>query len=226
MKCEASTSSAGADSLAKRCAAPIRTVPRLGPPGPVVHRVTCGRATGVPLLPEELRLGAETIGLTCSIEAVKPARTARVAKTARRLSVRSEYLNGYGARRAQLTFRGTHVRVSNTWGEPVSDNATGKVIVKPADLRASAGIAKSLGEEFGTPVQNALNTSSTVAGQLTGWSIAGGLGQLGTGWSQPLGVLQQRLASTATNLNANAAAHEHNDSAVAGAWATPQKAPK
>ncbi|WP_030247063.1 hypothetical protein [Streptomyces sp. NRRL S-350] len=108
----------------------------------------------------------------------------------------------------------------------MSDNATGKVIVKPADLRASAGIAKSLGEEFGTPVQNALNTSSTVAGQLTGWSIAGGLGQLGTGWSQPLGVLQQRLASTATNLNANAAAHEHNDSAVAGAWATPQKAPK
>lgn len=108
----------------------------------------------------------------------------------------------------------------------MGDNATGKVVIQPTDLRASAGIAKSLGEELGTPIQNAVNTGSTASGQLTGWSIAGGLSQLGTSWSQPLGDLQQRLASTATNLNANAAAHEHNDRAVAGAWAAPQQGPK
>ncbi|MER6300419.1 hypothetical protein ABT247_12715 [Kitasatospora sp. NPDC001539] len=71
-----------------------------------------------------------------------------------------------------------------------------------------------------------MNTSTTVSGQLTGWSIAGGLSQLGNGWSQPLTNLQQRLASTSTNLNANAASHEHNDRAVAGAWAAPQQGPE
>ncbi|MFE4360422.1 hypothetical protein [Kitasatospora sp. NPDC056800] len=102
----------------------------------------------------------------------------------------------------------------------MGDNATGRVVVQPADLQASAGIAKALGEELGTPVQNAVTASETVSGQLAGWSIAGGLAQLGTGWSKPLGDLRQRLADTAANLNANAAAHEHNDRAVAGAWAT------
>ncbi|MFH9354047.1 hypothetical protein [Kitasatospora sp. NPDC017646] len=108
----------------------------------------------------------------------------------------------------------------------MADNTTGKVVVKPADLRASAGIAKTLGEEFSAPIQNAVNTSATVSGQLTGWSIAGGLAQLGTGWSKPLGDLQQRLVNTATNLEANAAAHEHKDQAVAGAWAVAPQAAK
>ncbi|SOB84403.1 hypothetical protein [Streptomyces sp. 1331.2] len=101
----------------------------------------------------------------------------------------------------------------------MGDNATRKVAIQPTDLRASAGIAKSLGEELGPPVQNAVNTSETVSGQLAGWSIAGGLSQLGTGWSKPLGDLHQRLADTAANLNANATAHEHKDRAIAGAWA-------
>ncbi|UKZ03872.1 hypothetical protein BOQ63_007310 (plasmid) [Streptomyces viridifaciens] len=65
-----------------------------------------------------------------------------------------------------------------------------------------------------------------MSGQLTGWSIAGGLAQLGTGWSKPLGDLQQRLVNTATNLEANAAAHEHKDQAVASAWAVAPQAAK
>ncbi|MER7753137.1 hypothetical protein [Kitasatospora sp. NPDC097643] len=43
-----------------------------------------------------------------------------------------------------------------------------KVVVQPGDLRASAGIAKTLGEELSTPVQNAVDTSTTASGQLTG----------------------------------------------------------
>ncbi|AUY50683.1 hypothetical protein [Streptomyces sp. CB01881] len=103
-------------------------------------------------------------------------------------------------------------------------DSAGKVVIQPADLRASAGIVKSLGEELGAPVQNAVNTSTTASGQLTGWSIAGGLGQLGSGWAKPLGALRQRLADTASNLNANADAHAHNDQAVAGGWAAQQAA--
>ncbi|MEU4116434.1 hypothetical protein AB0F71_18290 [Kitasatospora sp. NPDC028055] len=76
-------------------------------------------------------------------------------------------------------------------------STTGKAVSKPADLRASAGIAKTLGQEFGAPVQNAVNTGATVAGQLTGWSVAGGRAHVGTGWSKALVDLQQRLASTA-----------------------------
>ncbi|MFF2751853.1 hypothetical protein ACFVVA_40755 [Kitasatospora sp. NPDC058048] len=101
----------------------------------------------------------------------------------------------------------------------MGDNATGRIVVQPADLRASAGIAKGLGEELGAPVQNAVTTSETVSGQLVGWSVAGGLAQLGSGWSKPLGDLRQRLADTAANLDANATAHEHKDRAIAGAWA-------
>ncbi|RKT17989.1 GntR family transcriptional regulator [Streptomyces sp. 1114.5] len=49
----------------------------------VAHRITYDQATGLPLLLEELRLGAETTGLTYDIEATKPRRAARTAKTAR-----------------------------------------------------------------------------------------------------------------------------------------------
>ncbi|MFJ4672741.1 hypothetical protein [Kitasatospora purpeofusca] len=102
----------------------------------------------------------------------------------------------------------------------MAENATGRVVVKAADLRASAGIAKGLGEELKAPVQNAVTTSESVAGQLTGWSIAGGLGQLGSGWAKPLADVRQRLADTAANLDANAAAHENTERAVAGALVT------
>ncbi|MFJ4793759.1 hypothetical protein [Kitasatospora purpeofusca] len=101
----------------------------------------------------------------------------------------------------------------------MADNVNGKVVVRPADLRASGGVARGLGEELKAPVQNAVTTSETVAGQLTGWSIAGGLGQLGTGWSKPLADLRQRFADTAANLDANAAAHEGTERAIAGGLA-------
>ncbi|MET8543735.1 hypothetical protein ABZW03_24240 [Kitasatospora sp. NPDC004799] len=109
----------------------------------------------------------------------------------------------------------------------MGDNGTsGKIVVTPTDLRASAGIAKALSDELDKPVQAALNTSTTVSAQLTGWSISGGLGQLGTGWAKPLGDLRQRLVDTSTNLNANATAHEQREQAIAGGWAAPQQGPK
>ncbi|MER6303518.1 GntR family transcriptional regulator [Kitasatospora sp. NPDC001539] len=49
----------------------------------VVHRITYDQTTGIPLLLEETRLGAETTGLTYNIEAAKPKRAARTTKTAR-----------------------------------------------------------------------------------------------------------------------------------------------
>ncbi|MFF8772479.1 hypothetical protein [Kitasatospora sp. NPDC015120] len=101
----------------------------------------------------------------------------------------------------------------------MADNVTGTVAVKAADLRASADIANGLGEELDAPVRSAVTTSESVAGQLTGWSIAGGLGQLGRGWSKPLAGMRQRFADTAANLNANAAAHEQTERAVAGGLA-------
>ncbi|MFJ9771983.1 GntR family transcriptional regulator [Kitasatospora sp. NPDC101157] len=44
----------------------------------VAHRITHDQATGLPLILEETRLGAETTGLTYNIEARKPKRTAAV----------------------------------------------------------------------------------------------------------------------------------------------------
>ncbi|MFH8383559.1 GntR family transcriptional regulator [Kitasatospora sp. NPDC018058] len=48
----------------------------------VVHRVTYDQASNLPLLLEELRLGAETTGLTYDIEATKPKRTTSQTKAA------------------------------------------------------------------------------------------------------------------------------------------------
>ncbi|MEV0194116.1 hypothetical protein AB0I39_37045 [Kitasatospora purpeofusca] len=91
-----------------------------------------------------------------------------------------------------------------------------KVVVQ--ELRASAQVAKGLAEEFGAPLQPALTSATTVSGQLVGWSVAVGLGHLGTSWSAPLATLQQRIASTGTNLDANAAAHSHDEQATADVW--------
>ncbi|MEU6234362.1 hypothetical protein [Kitasatospora sp. NPDC047058] len=85
-------------------------------------------------------------------------------------------------------------------------------------------MASTLAEELASPVQNALSSATTASGQLVGWSIAGGLGQLGSGWATPLGTLRQRLTDTATNLRSNAAAHAHNEQAIAGAWSQAQGA--
>lgn len=96
--------------------------------------------------------------------------------------------------------------------------------VAPTDLRASAGLAGTLSEELDSPIRNAVETSSTVSGRLAGWSIANGLGQLGTGWAAPLGTLKQRLADTATSLNANADAHTRNEQATADGWSAKKDA--
>ncbi|TYC66270.1 hypothetical protein EH183_43255 [Streptomyces sp. CB01881] len=85
-------------------------------------------------------------------------------------------------------------------------------------------MAKALAEEFAKPVQTALTSATTTSGQLAGWSVAGGLGQLGSSWAAPLAALQQRITATATNLDANADAHSHNEQAVAGAWSQQQGA--
>ncbi|MFF3115277.1 GntR family transcriptional regulator [Kitasatospora sp. NPDC057904] len=47
----------------------------------VVHRVTYDRPSGLPLLLEETRLGAESTGLTFDIEAAKPNRTQKAKAT-------------------------------------------------------------------------------------------------------------------------------------------------
>ncbi|MFF2040124.1 hypothetical protein ACFVVX_06850 [Kitasatospora sp. NPDC058170] len=86
------------------------------------------------------------------------------------------------------------------------------------ELRDSAGVSQALGEEFATPITAALTAAKTASGQLAGWSVAGALDQLGTGWAAPLDQVRQRLASTATKLVANADAHDRNEQAIAGAW--------
>lgn len=48
----------------------------------VIHRVTYDRPTGTPLILEETRLGAETTAVTYDVEAAKPKRATRTAKTA------------------------------------------------------------------------------------------------------------------------------------------------
>ncbi|MER5353381.1 hypothetical protein ABT093_23980 [Kitasatospora sp. NPDC002551] len=92
------------------------------------------------------------------------------------------------------------------------------VNVVPQELHASAQVAKGLAEELGAPVQAALTSATTVSGQLAGWSVAGGLGHLGSSWSAPLAALQQRIVATGTNLDANAAAHGHTEQVTAGVW--------
>ncbi|MFE7563680.1 hypothetical protein [Kitasatospora sp. NPDC057500] len=92
------------------------------------------------------------------------------------------------------------------------------VAINPGELTASANVAGALAQEFASPVQTALTVTTTASGQLAGWSIAGGLRQLGNGWTAPLGALRQRLTDTAANLHANAASHSNNEQAVAGAW--------
>ncbi|MFJ9951241.1 hypothetical protein [Kitasatospora sp. NPDC091207] len=92
------------------------------------------------------------------------------------------------------------------------------VAISPGELDASANVASVLAEELAGPIRTALTAATTTAGQLAGWSVAGGLGHLGSGWSAPLGTLRQRLTDTAANLHANAAAHTRNEQAIAGAW--------
>ncbi|MER6400536.1 hypothetical protein ABT263_31510 [Kitasatospora sp. NPDC001603] len=98
------------------------------------------------------------------------------------------------------------------------------VAISPSELDTSANVAAVLAEELTEPSRTALTAATTASGQLAGWSVASGLGLLGSGWAGPLGTLRQRLTDTAANLHANAAAHLHNEQAVAGAWSATQGA--
>ncbi|MFF2076542.1 GntR family transcriptional regulator [Kitasatospora sp. NPDC058162] len=49
----------------------------------IAHRITCDQATGLPLILEETRLGAESTALTYAIDAHKPKRAPRPAKASR-----------------------------------------------------------------------------------------------------------------------------------------------
>ncbi|MDH6703544.1 hypothetical protein P3T27_000225 [Kitasatospora sp. MAA19] len=92
------------------------------------------------------------------------------------------------------------------------------VTVDPQALIASSGVAKNLAEEVAKPVKDALTSATTASGQLAGWSIAQGLGKIGSDWTAPLDALRKRLSDTSANLQANADAHAHNEQATAGAW--------
>lgn len=86
------------------------------------------------------------------------------------------------------------------------------------EMTASAGIVRGIGEEIGAPVETALGTASSAAGQLVGWSLASGLEHLADGWTAPLAALRRRLADTASNLEATVQNHQWNDQAIADTW--------
>ncbi|MGY0461086.1 hypothetical protein ACW14Y_12615 [Kitasatospora sp. cg17-2] len=97
------------------------------------------------------------------------------------------------------------------------------VRVSTGELDASANLAGTLAQEFESPVRTALTATTAASGRLTGWSIAGGLQQLGADWAAPLAAVRQRIADTSTKLRANAAAHANTEQAVAGTWSKPQE---
>ncbi|MGW4895324.1 hypothetical protein ACWEQL_24095 [Kitasatospora sp. NPDC004240] len=100
------------------------------------------------------------------------------------------------------------------------------IAISPGELDISAGVATALAAELAAPVGAALSATAAASGQLAGWSIAGGLGQVGTGWAAPLGAVRQRLTDTATHLRANASAYARNERAVAGVWSMMRGAAK
>jgi uncharacterized protein YukE len=91
------------------------------------------------------------------------------------------------------------------------------IAVQPGELRASAGVARSIGEDYGPPCRTAVNAASGAAEVFVGWSIAGGLRQLADGWGPALTTLQKRLDDTATNLESTAREYEQTENTIAGA---------
>ncbi|MFE3106852.1 hypothetical protein [Kitasatospora indigofera] len=86
------------------------------------------------------------------------------------------------------------------------------------EMRASAGLVRSIGDDLAGPVDTAVKGASSAAGLLAGWSLAGGLEQLASGWGGPLAALRQRLADTGANLEATAQNHQWNDQSIADTW--------
>ncbi|MCX5210718.1 hypothetical protein OG689_15720 [Kitasatospora sp. NBC_00240] len=86
------------------------------------------------------------------------------------------------------------------------------------DMKAAAKAAREIGEDLGKPVDAAIRSASTAAGQMTGWFLARSLDHLAGGWVQPLSALRQLLADTAANLDITVENHQWNDKAIADSW--------
>ncbi|MCX5213060.1 hypothetical protein OG689_27955 [Kitasatospora sp. NBC_00240] len=95
--------------------------------------------------------------------------------------------------------------------------------VDPAALRASAGLARAIGEELAMPFESVIRTGSAAAALLAGWSVADELGEMSKGWAPTFTKIRERIKNTATNLDATADGHEWNDQAIAQLW-TPRGA--
>ncbi|GAA2144809.1 hypothetical protein GCM10009760_32740 [Kitasatospora kazusensis] len=91
----------------------------------------------------------------------------------------------------------------------------GGLRVDAAELRASAGFARTAGEELGGPVDAALRDNSVATARLAGWSIGPALERIGADWAPALAALRARLADTAASLEAAAQGHEWTDHSVA-----------
>ncbi|QKW23942.1 hypothetical protein HUT16_36920 [Kitasatospora sp. NA04385] len=93
-----------------------------------------------------------------------------------------------------------------------------QIRVDPAELRASAAAVRSIGEELQPPATGATDSSRTTAGELAGWSVGAELQSLADGWAPALGRLSERLADTASALEASAQGHEWNNDQIAETW--------
>ncbi|MFC8719418.1 hypothetical protein [Kitasatospora sp. NPDC057198] len=93
-----------------------------------------------------------------------------------------------------------------------------QISVDPAELRASAAAARSIGEELRQPAAAATDSSRSTAGELAGWSVGKELQSLAEGWAPTLGRLSERLDTTASALEAGAQGHEWNNDAIAEMW--------
>ncbi|MEU8925549.1 hypothetical protein AB0D10_32240 [Kitasatospora sp. NPDC048545] len=94
----------------------------------------------------------------------------------------------------------------------------GRIKVDPGEIHMSAGVARSIGEDFAKPCQTAVAAGRTAAGQLAGWSVAARLGQVAGNWAPVLAGVGDRLSRTADNLTATAQAYAHNENASAEVW--------
>ncbi|KOV13319.1 hypothetical protein ADK60_29950 [Streptomyces sp. XY431] len=94
----------------------------------------------------------------------------------------------------------------------------GHLKVNTGEIHMSAGAAKAIGEDLRKPCQAAVSASQSVAGQLTGWSVAARLGRVAGEWAPVLTGVSDRLKQTGDNLTATAQAYKDNENAVADVW--------
>ncbi|MFI6153572.1 hypothetical protein ACIBCA_12830 [Kitasatospora sp. NPDC051170] len=94
----------------------------------------------------------------------------------------------------------------------------GTVIVRPAELNASAGVARSIGEDLGKACTAAITDSHAAVGQSAGWSVVAALEQVATAWDPVLATVRERFGKTADNLVATAQAYTGHEDAVTDVW--------